>query len=73
MPPMPHPNCRCISPSQEREVAPRAVARALDCYGGPWDGERRLLEADESEILLASEGRYVPVASSSGELLRWVA
>lgn len=66
-----HPNCRCI-PS-EREVAPRAIARRLVCFGGPWDGERRLLEADESEILLGGEGRYIAMASKVSELLRWVA
>jgi hypothetical protein len=73
-----HPNCRCVVLTAaelrallEREIAPRAIARQLPCFGGPWDGERKLLEADESEILLAGEGRYVAVASKAGELLRW--
>lgn len=67
-----HPNCRCTtSIATERDVAPRAIARALVCFGGPWDGERKLLEADEAEIVLAGEGHYIPVASSSGEQLRW--
>lgn len=69
--PLNHPNCRCVPPGHERELAPRHVARPLVCYGGPWDGERRLLEADESEILLVGEGRYVAVAIPSAELLRW--
>lgn len=69
MPPLNHQNCKCTD--QEREIAPLAIARALFCFGGPWDGERRLLEADESEIPLAGEGIYLAMASKSGELLRW--
>lgn len=55
-----HPNCRCID--QEHEIAPLAIARPLVCYGGPWDGERRLLEAGESEIQgsLSRSGHFAP-------------
>jgi hypothetical protein len=68
MQPMNHPNCRCIN---EREAAPRSITRTLFCYGGPWDGERRVLEADESEILLAGEGAYTAMVTRDRELLRW--
>lgn len=67
-----HPNCRCtILPGAEREIAPRAVGRALECHGGPHDGERLFLHPDEDAILVHAEGTYVPVATPKGERLRW--
>ena len=68
-----HPNCRCIDTSRaDREVGPRAVARTLECLGGPHDGERLHLQADEDAILVHAEGTYVPVATPKGERLRWL-
>lgn len=70
MPSPEHPNCRCTT-LPERETAPRAVARELECLHGPWDGERKLLEAGEDAIELHAEGRYVPVVTPIGERLSW--
>lgn len=54
------------------ELGPRNVRRSLECFGGPEDGERKSLEADESNIELAT-GRYTPAfvtfANGSGRMV----
>lgn len=59
-----------------RAVGPRAVRRALECHGGPLDGERRALEADE-DALHYQGGSYAAVVcvgpeSGSTEHLQWI-
>lgn len=49
-----------------RELAPRSIRRSLECLGGPEDGERKLLEADETSVDLAA-GRYLATSITSAD------
>lgn len=57
-----------------RAVTARVVRRELECQGGPWDGDRAVLEAGECSIDLAA-GRYAAVCCTvngeSRERLQW--
>jgi hypothetical protein len=58
-----------------REIAPRLMLRALECVGGPGDGETRDVPADENTVNFR-DGSYVThVITERGmqrEVLLWI-